>query len=261
MPKASQLKRQILIVSIAVFLILLIDQIIKIYVKTHFVVGEDVSIFGDWFVMEYIENQGMAFGTKFGSQVWHKLALSIFRMIAIGAIVYYWIKQAKKGARTEFLFAIGLILAGATGNLIDSMAYDYIFEFDPCGPFNSLEGSGIFVECNDFFNEKREIRHSGFLFGNVVDMFKFQATWPTWLPWLGGKDVFPAIWNLADASITIGVIMVFFRQRKYFPQEKKDGKGGGFFSRKKNVEKTTSEQSEIDSNPSQNLSTEQSTEG
>lgn len=219
MPKASSLKKQILIVSIAVFLILLIDQIIKIYVKTYFVPGEVVPVAGDWFVLEYIENQGMAFGTKFGSEVWHKLALSLFRVIAIGAIVYYWIKQAKRGARTEFLLAIGLVFAGATGNLIDSMAYDYIFPFDPCGPYNSLEGSGIFVECDNFIRDKIEVRHSGFLFGNVVDMFKFQAEWPMWIPWLGGRDVFPAIWNLADASITLGVIMVFFRQRKYFPKE------------------------------------------
>lgn len=212
------MKKQILIVSIAVFLVLLIDQIIKLYVKTHFAAGEVVPVAGDWFVLEYIENQGMAFGTKFGSKVWHKLALSIFRIIAISAIVYYWIKQYKQGARTEFLLAIGLILAGATGNLIDSMAYDYIFTFDPCGPFNSLEGSGIYKDCG-FLGQNTEVRHSGFLFGNVVDMFKFQAEWPMWVPWLGGKDVFPAIWNLADASITIGVIMVFFRQRKYFPKE------------------------------------------
>lgn len=222
MLKASSLKKQILIVSITVFLILLIDQIIKIYVKTNFAPGDPMPVFGDWFVLEYIENQGMAFGTKFGSKVWHKLALSLFRVIAIGAIVYYWIKQAKRGARTEFLLAIGLILAGATGNLIDSMAYDYLFTFDPCGPFNSLEGSGIYHDCGGFLGQEIEVRHSGFLFGNVVDMFKFQAEWPSWVPWLGGKDVFPAIWNLADASITLGVIMVFFRQRKYFPKESKD---------------------------------------
>jgi len=234
MPKASSLKKQIIIVSIAVFLILLIDQIIKIYVKTHFDPGEVVPVAGDWFVLEYIENQGMAFGTKFGSQAWHKLALSIFRMVAIAAIIYYWIKQAKRGAKTEFLFAIGLILAGATGNLIDSMAYDYLFEFNPCGAFNQLEGSGNFVDCNNGWSEKTEVRHYGFLYGNVVDMFKFHAFWPDWMPWLGGKDVFPAIWNLADASITVGVIMVFFRQRKYFPQEKSKQKGG-FFSRRKSV--------------------------
>lgn len=189
--------------------------------KTHFAPDEVYPVAGDWFVLQYIENQGMAFGTKFGSEAWHKLALSLFRVVAIGAIVYYWIKQLKQGARTEFLFAIGLILAGATGNLIDSMAYDYVFTFDPCGPYNSLEGSGIFEDCGGFLGENREIRHHGFLFGNVVDMFKFQAEWPMWVPWLGGKDVFPAIWNLADFSITFGVIMVFFRQRKYFPKEEK----------------------------------------
>ncbi len=167
--------------------------------------------------MEYIENQGMAFGTKFGSQVWHKLALSIFRIVAIGAITYYWIKQAKSGARMEFLIAIGLILAGATGNLIDSMFYDFIFEYDPCMAFNELEGSGVWSEC---MVGQVETRHTGFLMGNVVDMFKFEGTWPSWVPWLGGGQVFPAIWNVADASITSGVIMVFFRQRKYFPKNK-----------------------------------------
>ena len=212
-----------------------------------------MPVAGDWFVLEYVENQGMAFGTKFGSQAWHKLALSIFRMIAIAAIVYYWIKQAKRGARTEFLFAIGLILAGATGNLIDSMVYDYIFEFNPCGDYNQLQGSGIYADCLNGWGEKTEVRHSGFLFGNVVDMFKFQATWPDWLPLLGGKDVFPAIWNLADASITLGVIMVFFRQRKYFPQDKSKKKGG-LFSKKKNstevvTNDTTEESSDTEPTP------------
>ncbi len=215
------MKKQILIVSIVVFLILLIDQVLKIYVKTHFQPFETHAIAGNWFVMEYLENQGMAFGTKFGSEIWHKLALSLFRIAAISAIVYYWIKQARIGARTEFLLAIGLILAGATGNLIDSMFYDYIFTFDPCNQFNALEGSGIYHDCGFIGGEKVETRHSGFLFGNVVDMFKFQAEWPSWMPWLAGKEVFPAIWNLADASITLGVIMVFLRQRRYFPKEAK----------------------------------------
>ena len=221
MLKDNSLKKQILIVSIVVFLILLVDQILKIYVKTHFEPFETHAVAGNWFVMEYLENQGMAFGTKFGTEVWHKLALSLFRIAAISAIVYYWIKQARRGARTEFLVAIGLILAGATGNLIDSMFYDFVFTFDPCNQFNALEGSGIYHDCGFIGGENVEVRHSGFLFGNVVDMFKFQAEWPSWMPWLAGKEVFPAIWNLADASITLGVIMVFLRQRRYFPKEVK----------------------------------------
>lgn len=201
-----------------VALILLLDQLIKIYIKSHFAPGETVPVFGNWFILEYIENQGMAFGTTFGNKVWHKLALSIFRIVAIFGIAYYWYKQAKAGMKTEFLIAIGLILAGAAGNLIDSMLYDFIFPYDPCMSFNHLEGSGIHTDCGIFGTV--ETRHTGFLFGNVVDMFKFQAYWPQWVPVIGGKEVFPAIWNLADASITIGVALIFIRQKAYFKPKK-----------------------------------------
>ena len=204
-----------------VALILFLDQFIKIYVKTHFSPSDDYyAVFGDWFVLKYIENQGMAFGTTFGNQMWHKLALSIFRVVAIIGICYYWYKQAKEGVRTEFLIAIGLILAGATGNLIDSMFYDFIFPYDPCMGYNHLLGSGVWSDCSQYFVGNIETRHTGFLLGNVVDMFQFQVNWPEWMPWLGGKEVFPAIWNVADASITSGVILVFIRQRKYFPKKK-----------------------------------------
>lgn len=213
-------KKNLMIVGALVALILLIDQLVKIYVKTHFQPGDSVNVFGDWFVIEYIENQGMAFGTTFGNKIWHKLALSIFRIFAIGGICYYWYQQAKAGVKREFLVAIGLILAGATGNLIDSMFYDYAFPYDPCMGYNHLEGSGVFADCG-FFG-KIETKHKGFLLGNVVDMYKFQATWPQWVPWLGGSEVFPAIWNTADASITIGVGMVFLRQRAYFPKKRKE---------------------------------------
>ena len=210
------MKKNIFIVAIVVALILAFDQILKIYIKSTFEPGESTSIFGDWFLLQYIENQGMAFGTTFGSQMWHKLALSIFRIIAISALVYYFFKQVKKGVRMEFLIAIGLVFAGATGNLIDSMFYDFIFPYDPCMAYNHLEGSGVISNCG-FFGDI-ETRHTGFLMGNVVDMFKFEAFWPEWMPVIGGWEVFPAIWNVADASISIGVIMVFIRQKKYFPK-------------------------------------------
>jgi signal peptidase II len=208
------LKNKLFLVGAIVALILLCDQLIKIYIKTHFQPGEDVSVFGNWFVLEYIENQGMAFGTTFGNKMWHKLALSIFRIVAISGIGYYWFKQAKAGAKTGFLVAIGLIIAGAFGNLIDSMFYDFIFPYDPCMAFNHLEGSGIKTDCG-FFGTI-ETRPTGFLLGNVVDMFKFDATWPTWVPIIGTKQVFPAIWNLADASISVGVIFIFIRQKAFF---------------------------------------------
>ena len=210
-------KKKILIASAVLLVILVIDQLIKLYIKTHFMPGETVSILGNWFVLEYIENPGMAFGTTFGSKVWHKLALSIFRIIAILGIGYYLFQQIKKQAKTEFVIAITLVLAGAAGNLVDSMFYDLYFAFDPCMPYNGMEGSGIFADCYGF---KREIRNTGFLMGNVVDMFKFQANWPTWIPGIGGHEVFPAIWNLADASISVGVILIFIRQKTYFNESK-----------------------------------------
>lgn len=221
------MKRNLLIVSVIVVCLLALDQIIKIYIKSTFAPGESVNMLGDWFVLEYIENQGMAFGTRFGSSIWGKLSLSLFRIAAISGILYYWYQQAKKGVRLEFLIALGLILTGATGNLIDSMFYDFIFPTDQwmdCRlDYNQLAGSGNFTDCNYYgWEEQVELRHTGFLFGNVVDMFKFQAHWPEWVPYLGGSEVFPAIWNLADACITVGVAMVFLRQRRYFPKKTKE---------------------------------------
>lgn len=211
----SPLKRKLLLVGGIIFTVLLIDQIIKIWVKTSFDYNAPPKpIFGDWFQMIYIENQGMAFGTTFGTSVWAKLGLSIFRIVAICAIGYYWLKQAKRGARTGLLVAIGFIFAGATGNLIDSMFYDFVFDFDGCIAFNHLEGSGVYADCG--FLGKIETRHTGFLLGNVVDMFQFNMHWPNWMPWVAGEEVFPAIWNIADGSITVGVIMIILRQRAYF---------------------------------------------
>lgn len=211
------MKRNSLIVGAIIALILFLDQWIKIYVKTHFLPSEEVPMFGSWFVVEYVENPGMAFGTTFGGQLWHKLALSIFRIVAIIAIAYYWIKQAKSGARLGFLIAIGFVLAGATGNLIDSMCYDFIFPYDPCMPYNRLDGSGIKTPCDPF--GVWETRHTGFLLGNVVDMFRFNVSWPSWMPWLGGKQVFPAIWNLADGAITCGVLTIIIRQKQFFARK------------------------------------------
>ncbi len=217
------MKKQLYIVVIAVFCILLIDQLTKIWVKTTFnYYDAPVNVFGSWFRLLYIENQGMAFGTTFGASIWAKLGLSIFRIFASFAIAYYFVKQWRKGAKTEFLLAIGLVFAGATGNLIDSMFYDFIFDYDPCIGFNHLEGSGIWSDCG--IMGKQETRHTGFLLGNVVDMFQFNVEWPSWVPWYdknGDNQIFPAIWNVADSAISIGVMMIIFRQRKYFPKETK----------------------------------------
>lgn len=215
------MRKKLWIVGAVVALILLLDQVIKVWVKSSFSISDEpINLAGDWFRMIYVENQGMAFGTTFGSGIWAKLALSIFRIIAIIAIAYYWVKQARAGMKMEFLIVVGFVFAGATGNLIDSMLYDFIFPYDPCLSFNHLPGSGIKSDCG-FFGEV-ETRHTGFLLGNVVDMFQFNFTWPSWMPLLGGREVFPAVWNIADGSIFCGVVMVLFRQRKYFPKKKKE---------------------------------------
>lgn len=220
MNKSNSIKSQSLIVGGIVFLILLLDQLLKIYVKNNFQPGVEHPILGDWFVMDYIENKGMAFGTAFGNKPWHKLALSLFRVVAVIFLIYYWFKYARAGKKLNFLIPFGLVIAGALGNLLDSMYFDYYFPYDPCYPFNLQEGSGIKVDCGFWGEQETKLR--GFLFGNVVDMFKFDATWPQWMPWLGGQPVFPAIWNLADAAITTGLLIILFWNRKFFPKDQKN---------------------------------------
>ena len=218
-------RKKLIIVGAVVALILFLDQAMKIYMKSSMVAAaEPINLLGSWLRLQYIENPGMAFGTTFGSGMLAKLSLSIFRIIAIGGIAWYWVKQAKENARIEFLIAVGFIFAGALGNLIDSMFYDFIFPFDACSSYNQFPGSGVKAICNYFGTNpvEVEVRHQGFLLGNVVDMFQFNGTWPTWVPFLGGNEMFPAIWNLADGSITVGVVMVLIRQRTYFPKEKKE---------------------------------------
>ena len=215
-------RKNILLSVSVVLLILTIDQILKIWIKTSFAYNDpSVNLIGDWFKLNYVENQGMAFGATLGGGVWGKLILSLFRIIAIGGIIYYLIAQIKRNAKKEFIVVISLVLAGATGNLIDSLFYDLVFDVDYCIQFNQLADSGIWKECNYGYGyiEQVEVRQTGFLFGNVVDMFQFDATWPNWVPWLGGRQVFPAIWNFADSSISIAVIIILFRQKKYFKKE------------------------------------------
>jgi signal peptidase II len=126
------------------------------------------------------------------------------------------------------LLVFGLILAGATGNLIDSMCYDFFFPLNPCDSFNQLPGSGIKGVCTDYgFNYPVELRHQGFMLGSVVDMFQFNVNWPKWVPAVGGEQIFPAIWNIADASISTGVILILIRQRTYFPKKKESTESEG----------------------------------
>lgn len=185
---------------ILVAAILLIDQAIKIWVKTHMALHESIHI-TNWFYIAFIENNGMAYGFQFGS----KLLLSLFRIVAISALGYYVWLQVRRNARTGYIVTLSLILAGAIGNLIDCMFYGLVFEASTA---YSVAG---FVPFGDGY--------STFLMGKVVDMFYFPlivTTYPDWFPVYGGEEFifFSPVFNFADSSISVGVValLLFFRK-------------------------------------------------
>ena len=185
---------------ILVAAILLIDQAIKIWVKTHMALHESIHI-TNWFYIAFIENNGMAYGFQFGS----KLLLSLFRIVAISALGYYVWLQVRRNARMGYIVTLSMILAGAIGNLIDCMFYGLVFESSTA---YSVAG---FVPFGDGY--------STFLMGKVVDMFYFPlivTTYPDWFPVYGGEEFifFSPVFNFADSSISVGVValLLFFRK-------------------------------------------------
>lgn len=189
-------------IAIAIVIaILLIDQIIKIEVKTNMTLGEAKRV-TYWFYIEFIENNGMAYGMKFIN----KLVLSLFRLFAIGFIGYYLAKIIKKNeAPIGYIVLIAMVLAGAAGNLIDCLFYGLIF--DASTPFTVSQ----FVPFGEGY--------STFLHGKVVDMFYFpiiQTTWPEWMPYVGGSEYvfFSPVFNFADACISVGVVTLLLFYRK-----------------------------------------------
>ena len=196
--------------------ILILDQIVKVIVKTQFAPHEQMGVVDGFFQIYYIENRGMAFGTTLGSGALAKYALSIFRLLAIVGIGYYIKKLlSEKGVSWGMIMSVGLIFAGAAGNLIDGMFYDYIWDLDPDIAWNwALDGNNDWVIGAD---GNPEPRPNGFLLGSVVDMFQFTVKWPSWMPFgLGGEEIFAAIWNVADAAITAGVALIIINYKKFF---------------------------------------------
>lgn len=180
---------------IIVFLILLIDQIIKFWVKLNFTLGEEVFLIGDWCRLHFIENEGMAFGMSFGEQT-GKLILTLFRIVAATLIFLYLRKLVVKKENKLVIYAFTLIFAGAVGNIIDSLFYGLIFS------------ESTFFTTAEFLSEAGG--YAPLCLGKVVDMFYFpliDTTLPQWIPFVGGDhfEFFNAIFNVADIAITVGV--------------------------------------------------------
>ncbi|MGG6230048.1 lipoprotein signal peptidase [Tenacibaculum sp. SDUM215027] len=189
------------IAILTVILAILIDQISKIYIKTHFQLGEEVVVFSDWFRIHFTENNGMAWGFEFGGKS-GKLFLTLFRVVAVTGIVYWLWQSIKRKAHTAVIIAIALILAGAVGNIIDSVFYGIIFD-------SSYHNIATLFSDNPY----GELFH-----GKVVDMLYF--------PIYEGESFtfFNAIFNGADSWITIGVALLFIFNKQAFPKEEKETK-------------------------------------
>lgn len=188
--------------ALLIFLILLLDQVLKVWIKTNLMLGQEIQFF-DWFIIHFTENKGMAFGMEFGGNI-GKYILSIFRIIAIIGIGFYWLKLTKTIIKKGIVYSVALILAGAIGNMIDSAFYGLIFS----------ESYGQIASCF-------EGGYSSFLQGKVVDMFYFpiiNGHFPNWLPLLGGNHFifFRPVFNIADAAISVGVINILIFHRSFF---------------------------------------------
>jgi signal peptidase II len=198
-------------VALLIILILIADQTLKMFIKTHYVLGEEHKVIGNWFRLHFVENEGMAWGLKFGGGL-GKILLTLFRLIAVILGTFYLRTIIQKKYHTGFIICAALIYAGAFGNLIDSLFYGLIFTSS-----NQVTIATLFPPGGGY---------STFFHGQVVDMLYFpiiDTYYPAWFPvksWRGEEFVFfSPVFNLADASISIGVIALLIWQKKFFPHK------------------------------------------
>jgi signal peptidase II len=201
-------------VVLFILLILIADQALKFYIKTHYYLGEEHKMIGNWFRLHFVENEGMAWGWKLGGDA-GKIALTVFRMIACVFGIWYINKIMNEKHRTGFVLCVALIFAGAFGNLIDSMFYGMVFEgSNEYTVARFLPGGG---------------GYAGFLHGRVVDMLYFpliRSTYPSWFPVVGGEpfEFFSPVFNIADASISVGLLIILFFQKRLLRQREEEKK-------------------------------------
>ncbi len=185
----------------------MIDQVLKIVIKTNMTIGEEVHVIGNWFILHFTENNGMAFGLDLPGNN-GKIFLTLFRIVAITGIGFYMRNLIRIESTVGLILAVALIFAGAAGNIIDSIFYGMIFN-DSWGRVASIfpEGGG----------------YATILQGRVVDMFYFpiiRGTWPEWFPWWGGNSLvfFRPVFNIADSAITVGVSIILIWQKRFFAE-------------------------------------------
>ena len=201
-------------IFLIICLIVVADQALKIYVKTHFHPGESHPVLGSWFRLYFIENEGMAYGWKFGGG-FGKIALTLFRLAAVIFGVFYIKRIIEKKYHPGYIICVALVFAGALGNLIDSMFYGMIFDKSS---FNTSAIASIFPNRG----------YAEFLHGNVVDMLYLPIFHvdhlPQWIPFFGGKSFsfFNYIFNIADASVSIGVIAILLFKKRFFKASQED---------------------------------------
>ena len=205
-------------VLITIFSVLFVDQFLKIWVKANFFLGQEIGSFG-FIKFQFIENPGMAFGMEFGG-VWGKIALSLFRVgavVAIGLIIRNLLNnKAQKG----LIFSIGLIFAGALGNILDSAFYGLMFNSGTSWAPELMQWVGYYDVSQLNFDS-----YAGFFQGCVVDMIHFEFFYPSWTPFgLAGSEIFPPVFNIADFAISVGVGIILVFNKRFL------GKGKGDFS-------------------------------